>query len=92
MRIIDKKIWPDMFENDKELPVDFRLADFDLKDGDQIRFREWNPETKTYTGREYIKTVKRVTKHESPARYWTQKQLKKHGFYIMEWEEENSRK
>ena len=84
-KIIDKKIWPDMFDGDQNLPVDFRLADFDLQDGDQIRFREWDPETQKYTGREYIKTVKRITKHESPTRYWSPRELEKHGMYLIEW-------
>jgi hypothetical protein len=84
MRVIEKKIWPEMFEVDKELPVDFRLADFKLKDGDKIRYREWDPQTKQYTGREYTKSVKRVTKHESPTRYWRPKDLEKHGFFIIE--------
>jgi hypothetical protein len=87
MKVIEKKIWPDMFENDKKLPVDFRLADFDLEDGDQIKFREWDPETKQFTGREYTKTVRRVTKHNSPTRYWKQEELEKHGTYIIEFEE-----
>jgi len=86
MVIIEKKIWPDMFEIDQKLPIDYRLADFELKDGDQIRFREWDPKTQEYTGREYTKTVKRVIKHSTPTRYWTQEQLKKHGIYIMEFE------
>jgi len=85
MRIIEKKIWPDMFENDQKLPVDFRLADFDLKEGDVIRFREWDPETREYTGRQYERTAGRVTKHESPTRYWSQKDLEAHGIYIIEW-------
>ena len=74
-----------MFDTDQKLPVDFRIADFNLKDGDLIRFREWDPKTKKYSGREYIKTVKRVTKHESPTYYWKIEDLEKHGIYIIEW-------
>jgi hypothetical protein len=87
MVLIEKKIWPDMFETDRDLSIDYRLADFELKDGDQIRFREWDPKTEEYTGREYMKTVRRVTRHNSPTRYWTREELEKHGFYIMEFEE-----
>lgn len=86
MSTIDKKIWPDMFETDKKLPVDFRLADFELKDGDKIRYREWDPKTKRCTGREYTKAVKRVTKHESPTRYWKPEELEKSGMYVIEFE------
>ena len=39
-----------------------------------------------YTGREYTRKVKKVTKQESPTRYWTQEELEKHGIYIIEWE------
>jgi hypothetical protein len=87
MKIIEKKIWPEMFENDKKMPTDFRLADFYLEDGDKIKFREWDPETKKYTGREFIKTVKRVSKHNSPTKYWTKEELEKSGLYIIEWED-----
>ena len=87
MSIIEKKIWPDMFDNDRDLPIDFRCADFPLQDGDTIRYREWDPETQQYTGREYDKKVIRVIRHESPTRYWTQEQLEKHGMYSIEFEE-----
>ncbi|HLD48780.1 MAG TPA: DUF3850 domain-containing protein [archaeon] len=86
MKIVEKKIWPDMFDNDRNMPVDFRLADFKLEDGDKIRYREWDPDKNEYTGREYTKTVRRVTKHESPTRYWNQEELKKHGMYIIEFD------
>ncbi|MBW2967891.1 DUF3850 domain-containing protein [Candidatus Woesearchaeota archaeon] len=86
MTVIEKKIWQDMFENDQKEPVDFRLADFNLSEGDQIRFREWNPQTKQYTGREFTRTVGRVTRHSSPTRYWTPEELEQHGVYIIEWE------
>lgn len=75
-----------MFENDQKMPVDFRLANFDLENGDQIRFREWNPKTEQYTGREYTRTVKRVTKHNSPTRYWSKEELEEQGMYIIEFE------
>ena len=73
-----------MFENDKKLPVDFRLADFELKSGDRICYKEWDLKTKQYTGRQYVKKVKRVTKHESPTRYWKPEKLETHGMYIIE--------
>ena len=86
MKIIEKKIWPDMFNNDKEMPIVFRLADFELEEGNAIRFREWTPETKQYTGREFIKTVKKITKHNSPTRYWKKEELEEKGMYIIEFE------
>ena len=87
MKTIDKKIWPDIFDTDKYLTLDFRLSDFDLEVGDKIRFREWDPKTKEYTGREYFKTVMQAIKCESPTRYWTPEEMEKHGMYLLEWEE-----
>lgn len=86
MKIIEKKLWPDYFDSDREYSVDFKLADFDLEDGDQIRFREWDPKTKDYTGREYTRTVKKATKCNSPTRYWSKEELEKHGMFIIEWD------
>lgn len=85
MRVIEKKLWPDYFDSDRTSPFDTKLADFDLQDGDQIKFREWDPATKQYTGREYTRTVRKVIKQESPTRYWTQEQLEKNGIYVIEW-------
>ena len=85
-KIIDKKIWPDMFDKDKSLTLDFRLADFVLEEGDLIKFREWDHKTKQYTGREYIKIVKKVIKCESPTRYWKPEEMEKNGMYLIEWE------
>lgn len=86
MKIIEKKLWPNYFDKDKNEILDTKLADFDLQPGDQIKFREWDPIKKQYTGREYIRTVKKVLKQESPTKYWTQDQLEEHGIYIIQWE------
>ncbi|MFH1889407.1 MAG: DUF3850 domain-containing protein [Nanoarchaeota archaeon] len=86
VRIIEKKIWPDKFDEDKTLTLDFRLADFDLEIGDTIRFREWDPETENYTGREFRKVVKQRILCESPTRYWTPQQMEEHGMYLLQWE------
>jgi hypothetical protein len=87
MKTIIKKIWPDKFDLDKGLNLDFRLGDFDLEAGDRIIFREWNPDTKEFTGREYTKIVKQAIKSESPARYWTPEQMKEHGMWLLEYED-----
>ena len=84
MKIVEKKTWPSMFEKDRNLNIDFRLADFNLEDGDQVRFREWDPVAKAYTGKEYTKTVGRVTKHNSPTNYWSMEELEQRGMYIIE--------
>ncbi|MFA5828666.1 MAG: hypothetical protein WC841_04910 [Candidatus Shapirobacteria bacterium] len=86
MKTIYKRIWPDMFDGDKELSLDFRLADFELEVGDEIAYQEWDPAIKQYTGREYRKIVKTLVNCESPTRYWTVEELNKHGLYLMEFE------
>ncbi len=86
MRIIEKKIWSDKFDLDKGLTMDFRLADFDLEEGDIIIFKEWNPKTREFTGREYKKVVKQVIKSESPTRYWKPEDMQKHGMFLLEYE------
>jgi hypothetical protein len=85
-KIIIKKIWPDKFDIDKNLNLDFRLADFDLEEGDIIIFKEWNPDTKEFTGREYKKIIRKVIKTESPTRYWKPEEMLAHGMYLMEFE------
>mgnify|MGYP001588456897 CR=1 FL=1 len=87
-RVIEKKIWTDMFENDQELDNDFRLADFELQPGDVIVYKEWDPQAKAYTGREYRRVVKDVTKHGNPGRYWSQEELNAHGVYVINFEQE----
>jgi len=87
MKVIIKKIWSDKFDLDKELTLDFRLADFDLEVGDKIIFKEWDPKTKEFTGREYTKIVKQLIKSESPTRYWKPEEMEKHGMWLIEWEE-----
>lgn len=59
MAVVEKKIWPDSFEMmlSGKKNFDVRLADFDVKEGDIIRLREWNPRTNEYTGRELNKRV-----------------------------------
>ena len=86
MKVIEKKIWPEMFAHDQKLPVDFRLADFELETGDKIQYREWDPNTQQYTSKEYTRVVKRVTKHNSPTKYWKREDLERQGMYIIEFE------
>lgn len=84
---VKKKIWPKLF--DKMLKgkknVDFRLADFELKEGDTILFEEYNPETKTYTGRKIKKRVKNLNKI-NVAEFNPIDQIKKYGLYLIEFD------
>jgi hypothetical protein len=63
-RKIEKKIWPKYFEKvlsgDKNFEL--RLADWKCDPGDVLALREWDPETKKYTGRQIEKEVGYVIK------------------------------
>lgn len=89
MKRIEKKFWPaffDLFINGKR-KFELRLADFDLEAGDIIVAREWNPETKEYTGRVKEFKVKRVERSaKNPLIFWPVEEIKKKGFWIMEFE------
>ena len=53
MKKIEKKVWPEYFQEilDGKKTFELRLNDFDIKEGDTLVLKEWNPETKDYTGR-----------------------------------------
>ncbi len=50
MTLIKKKAWPEFFEKfaSGERTLELRLADFDLRSGDELVLQEYNPQTKTY--------------------------------------------
>jgi hypothetical protein len=64
------KTWPPFFGDIIEGRKSFELRrnDRNFECGDDLRLREWNPETKEYTGRETIRYVALIlTKHEGLA-------------------------
>ena len=83
--IIKKKTWPELFKKilEGKKTADVRLADFDLKEGDILILEEYNPETKEYTGRTIEKIVKNLNKINLTD-FYTQEQIKQHGFWIIE--------
>ena len=81
MSTIEKKLWPKFFG--KLGKIELRLADFKLKKGDLIIFKEWNPKTKKYTGRSFRRKVKSVKK-DFPTNYWSKKEIEKYGVYVIE--------
>jgi ASC-1-like (ASCH) protein len=82
---IKKKVWPEYFELIKKGKKKFelRLADFKVKKGDTLILEEYNSKTKKYTGRTMKKKVKSLIKI-NPVKMYPLKDIKKHGFYIME--------
>ncbi len=82
--IIGKKVWPEFFEGilsgDKTFEV--RLADWECKPGDTLLLKEWDPRTKTYSGREIKKKVTYVYKTKDQ-KFFTDEDIAKYGFQII---------
>ena len=85
MAKIEKKIWPKYFGAVKsgKKNYEFRLNDFDIEEGDILILKEWDPETKKYTGREIEKRVTYVGKFKIDELFWPEKEIKKKGIQII---------
>lgn len=84
MSTVEKKIWPESFEliESGAKTYDLRLADWEVASGDTIIFKEWNPETKKYTGRELTRTVGYVGKTKN-WQVWPQEDIEKYGYQVI---------
>lgn len=53
MRRVEKKAWPEWFERviSGIKTYEYRLADFEIEPDDILVMREWDPQSKEYTGR-----------------------------------------
>ena len=78
-----KKAWPELFQKvvDGEKNFDLRLDDFDCSVGDVLILKEFDPETKEFTGREIKKEVKYVLK-SSDLKFFSKEDLNK-GFQVL---------
>ena len=81
---IEKKIWPKFFQKilDGDKTSELRLADFECNPGDTLVLREWDPETKEYTGRVLEKQVTYVLKTKD-VKFWPIEEVEKYGFQII---------
>ncbi|MFH1780109.1 MAG: DUF3850 domain-containing protein [Candidatus Micrarchaeota archaeon] len=81
---IEKKCWPAFFEKvfSGEKTFELRLADFECNSGDVLVLREWNPETKEYSGRVIEKTVGFVVKTKD-VRFFSKEDVDKYGFQVI---------
>ncbi|PIZ52284.1 RNA-binding protein [Candidatus Woesearchaeota archaeon CG_4_10_14_0_2_um_filter_33_13] len=84
MARIEKKIWPKYFQKilDGDKTFELRLADFECNPEDILILKEWNPETKEYTGRVIEKQVTYVLKTKD-VKFWSEEDVKKFGFQII---------
>ena len=82
---IEKKVWPKYFQAilDGKKNYELRLADWKCSEGDTLLLKEWDPETKSYTGRELSKKVKYVAKFKIDSLFWSQEEIEKHGLQII---------
>jgi len=79
---IEKKTWPKYFQEVLEGKKKFevRLADFEVKEGDILILKEYDPAVKKYTGRVIEKKVSFVTKF-NPLDAHSAEQIKKFGLF-----------
>ncbi|MEK6906865.1 MAG: DUF3850 domain-containing protein [Nanoarchaeota archaeon] len=84
---IEKKIWSENFQKivSGKKNTEIRLADFNLKVGDTLTLREYNPKTKKYTGRFIAREVKKLNKVDLLSIY-KPKDIKKYGIYLIQLE------
>lgn len=82
-----KKAWPSYFQKvlEGKKKVDLRLADWECEEGDVLILREWNPETKRYSGREIEKTIASVIKTKD-LKFWPEEEVKKYGYQVISFE------
>ena len=85
MATIKKKTWPKEFELIKsgKKKFEWRLADFDIREGDTLILEEWDPKTREYTERKIEKKVDRVFKFNLDD-FNQKKELEEKGFYIIQ--------
>ena len=82
---IVKKIWPEFFEKilSGEKKFELRLADFEIKEGDVLVLKEFDPVKKELTGRKIKKTVGKVV-YVNPAKMYSLDEIESFGFNIIE--------
>ncbi len=83
--IIKKKILPQYFQEimDGSKTFELRLNDFIIKTGDLLVLKEYNPETKEYTGRTLEKKVLGVNQFKIEKLFWTEEEIREKGLQII---------
>ena len=87
MNKIEKKIWPEYFNQvlSESKTFELRLNDFEINEGDTLVLKEWDPESKEYTGREIEKTVGYVGKWKMDdlTIFWPREDIEKFGIQVI---------
>lgn len=87
MKKVEKKIWPEYFQAilDGKKTFELRLNDFYIAEGDTLLLREWDPETKSYTGRELERKVGYVGRWKigELTKFWPMEEIEKNGIQVI---------
>ena len=87
MKKIEKKVWPEYFEEILlgKKTFEVRLNDFEVAEGDVLVLKEWDPKTKDYTGRELEKKVGFVGKWtiDDLIVFWPKKDIEEKGLLVI---------
>jgi len=85
MATIKKKIWPEYFELivSGKKKYELRLNDFDVKEGDILLLEEYNPKSKSYTGRSIKKKVTYVAKFKIDKLFWPKEEIEEKGIQVL---------
>jgi len=86
MAVVKKKCWPEMFDllYSGKKKFDLRLGDFEVGEGDTVRFEEWDPKTGDYTGRVLEKKVTYVMKADVKNLFtWSKEEIEEKGLLVM---------
>lgn len=87
MNKIEKKVWPEYFQEiiEGNKTFELRLNDFEINTGDVLVLKEWSPETKEYTGREIEKEVGYVGKWKINdfTKFWRREDIDNKGIQII---------
>lgn len=80
---IEKKTWPTEFQAILEgrKKFDLRLNDFKAAEGDTLVLKEFDPKTKSYTGRSIEKKISYLLK-TSELKFWPKGEINKFGFQV----------
>jgi len=81
---IEKKAWPEYFEKilTGEKNFELRLADWQCLAGDVLVLKEWNQETKQYTGRQIEKEVACVVRSKD-LKMFAEDEINKYGWQVI---------
>ena len=87
MKTVEKKIWSEYFQEilDGKKTFELRLNDFDIAEGDTLVLKEWNPDTKAYTGRELEREVGYVGKWkvDDLTKFWPKEDIESKGLQVI---------